>query len=111
MPIPLIIYAKVIFQPKNPIINTTRYSLIKGDVIRKEKDTPRGIPASKKLIKSGIEEQEQNGVIAPKSDAKKLPHPLVPVIQALTFCCDKKLRRNPIIEIITKRSSIIFTES
>jgi len=108
---PLITYASVIFQPKNPNINTTRYSLTSGDVTRKEKFTPKGIPASKKLIKRGIEEQEQNGVIAPNSEAKKLPHPLVPIIQALTFCCDKKLRKNPMTEIITNRSSMIFTES
>jgi len=82
-----------------------------GDVTRNEKVTPKGIPAFRKLIKSGIEEQEQNGVIAPKSDAKKLPHPLVPIIQALTFSCDRKLRKNPITEIITNRSSIIFRES
>jgi hypothetical protein len=82
-----------------------------GEVIRNEKVTPKGIPASKKLMKRGMEEQEQNGVIAPKSDAKKLPHPLVPIIQALIFCCERKLRKNPITEIITNKSSIIFTES
>jgi len=62
-------------------------------------------------MKRGIEEQEQNGVIAPKSDAKKLPQPLVPAIQDLILACDKKLRINPMAEIITNKSSIIFTES
>src|SRR3989338_8874991 len=70
---PLITYARVIFHPKKPIIKTTKYSLIRGDVIRKEKVTPKGIPASKKLMKSGIEEQEQKGVTAPKREARKFP--------------------------------------
>ena len=54
--------------------------------MRKEKVIHRGTPAFKKLIKIGIEEHEQNGVTAPKSDAKKFPQPLLPVIQALIFC-------------------------
>ena len=44
-----------------------------GEVIRNEKVTPNGTPAFKRLIKIGIEEQEQNGVMAPKSAAIKLP--------------------------------------
>jgi len=38
--------------------------------MRKEKVIPNGIPASTKPIKSGPEEQEQNGVTAPKVTAK-----------------------------------------
>ena len=63
--------------------------------MRKEKVMPKGTPAFKKLIKIGIEEHEQNGVTAPKSAAKKLPQPLVPVLQALIFCCEIKLLKNP----------------
>jgi hypothetical protein len=40
-------------------------------VIKKEKVTPSGIPALRNPTKSGIEEQVQNGVMAPNSDAKK----------------------------------------
>src|SRR3989338_6944077 len=72
---PLTTYKTVIFQPKKPSIKTTRYSLIRGDVIRKENETPSGIPASKKPKNRGMEEQEQNGVTAPKREAAKLPTP------------------------------------
>jgi len=85
--------------------------LIKGDVIRKEKVMPKGTPAFKKLIKIGIEEHEQNGVTAPKSDAKKLPQPFVSVIQDFIFCCEIKLLKNPIAAIKTNKSRIILTES
>ena len=50
-------------------------SLTRGDVIKKEKVTPSGIPPCTKPINSGTEEQEQNGVIAPKSEAKKYSKP------------------------------------
>jgi len=40
-----------------------------GEEIRKEKVTPRGSPAEVKPIKSGIDEQEQNGVTVPSSAA------------------------------------------
>jgi hypothetical protein len=49
----------------------TATSFTKGDVIRKAKVTPSGIPPFTKPIKSGMEEQEQKGVIAPNNDAKK----------------------------------------
>ena len=39
------------------------------DVIKNEKVTPKGIPASRKPKKRGIDEHEQNGVTAPKSEA------------------------------------------
>jgi hypothetical protein len=43
--------------------------LTKGEVIRKEKATPRGTLLFKKAMKRGIDEQEQKGVIVPKKDA------------------------------------------
>lgn len=46
-------------------------SLTSGEVMRKEKVIPRGIPHFKNPIKSGIELQLQKGVIAPKNDARK----------------------------------------
>jgi len=52
------------------VYNITRAtSLTMGEVIRKEKVTPRGIPDSTKPIKIGTEEQEQNGVTTPSSEA------------------------------------------
>ena len=41
-----------------------------GEEIKKEKVTPMGSPALVKPIKSGIEEQEQKGVIVPRSAAR-----------------------------------------
>jgi hypothetical protein len=38
-----------------------------GDEIKKLKVIPNGSPADVKPIKSGIDEQEQNGVTVPKS--------------------------------------------
>jgi hypothetical protein len=46
--------------------------LISGEVIKKAKEVPSGIPVFKKLKNNGIEEQEQKGVTAPKSAAAKL---------------------------------------
>jgi hypothetical protein len=43
-----------------------------GEEIRKEKETPIGSPALVKPIKSGIEEQEQNGVTVPSKAPKIL---------------------------------------
>ena len=40
-----------------------------GDDIKNEKVTPRGSPALVKPIKSGIDEQEQNGVTVPSNAA------------------------------------------
>jgi hypothetical protein len=44
-----------------------------GEEIRKEKVTPRGTPDSTNPIKSGMAEQEQNGVTIPNSEANTLP--------------------------------------
>jgi len=49
--------------------------LTKGEVIKKEKVMPRGMPHFKKPIKSGIDEQLQKGVIAPKREARKYSSP------------------------------------
>ena len=40
-----------------------------GDEIKNENVTPTGSPAEVKPMKSGIDEQEQNGVTVPKSAA------------------------------------------
>ena len=52
------------------LINSTRLprSTI-GEEMRKEKVTPSGRPALVNPMKSGIEEQEQNGVTVPSSAA------------------------------------------
>jgi len=46
-------------------------SFTSGEVIRNAKVTQRGIPALKNPINKGIDEQVQNGVIAPNKEAKK----------------------------------------
>jgi hypothetical protein len=46
-------------------------SFIKGELIRKVKVIPKGIPELRNPMNKGIEEQEQNGVIIPKSAAKR----------------------------------------
>lgn len=46
-------------------------SLTRGEVIKKDKVTPKGIPADRKPINKGIEEHEQKGVTTPKDEAKK----------------------------------------
>jgi hypothetical protein len=46
-------------------------SFTKGEVIRKEKVTPKGIPPLRNPTNKGIEEHVQKGVIAPNNDAKK----------------------------------------
>ena len=50
-------------------------SLIKGDVIKKVNVRPRGIPAFKKPMNKGMEEQLQKGVIAPNIAEKKYSKP------------------------------------
>ena len=46
-------------------------SLTKGDVIRKANVTPKGMPPFTNPMNKGMEEQEQNGVMAPNRAAKK----------------------------------------
>jgi len=49
----------------------TAASFTRGEVIRKEKVTPRGIPDSTKPIKRGTDEQEQKGVTTPSMEANR----------------------------------------
>jgi hypothetical protein len=55
----------------------TATSFTNGEVIRKEKVTPRGIPPFTNPINKGIDEHEQKGVTAPKNDAKKYSNPYI----------------------------------
>ena len=64
-------YTSVAFSPKSPRNMATATSFTKGEVIRNEKVTPNGIPPFTNPINSGMDEQEQKGVTAPKKDAKK----------------------------------------
>ena len=60
--------------------------LINGDVIKNEKVTPKGTPASKKPKNIGMDEHEQKGVTAPNREADKFPKPIfIPVSHFLTF--------------------------
>jgi hypothetical protein len=57
-----------------PNIAGKRYkedSLIKGELIKKAKVIPKGIPAPRKPMNKGIEEQEQKGVTIPRIAAIK----------------------------------------
>jgi hypothetical protein len=49
----------------------TATSFTNGEVIRKAKVTPNGIPPFTNPMNNGMEEQEQNGVIAPKIEANR----------------------------------------
>jgi hypothetical protein len=89
----------------------TRYSLTKGEVIRNENVTPNGTPALRKLINKGIEEHEQNGVIAPNIEASKFAKAFFPISHSLTLPTGKYDLKTPIIEIRTNKSNNIFTES
>jgi hypothetical protein len=68
--IPLSAYKKAIVQPKVPPIKINTTSFTSGEVIKNEKAIPSGISASRKPINTGIQEQEQKGVIAQKILAK-----------------------------------------
>jgi len=84
---------------------------MRGEVIKKENVTPRGIPAPKKLKKIGMDEHEQKGVIAPKMEAKKLPIiPLCP-IHFFTLFFGRKVLKTPIAKIIIYKSRRILRES
>jgi hypothetical protein len=50
--------------------------LINGEVIKKEKVIPNGTPASKNPRNIGMDEHEQNGVIAPNKEADRFPKPI-----------------------------------
>ncbi len=57
--------------PNKPRNMATATSFTNGDVIKKANVTPSGIPPFTNPIKSGIDEQEQNGVMPPNKEAKK----------------------------------------
>ena len=59
------------FQPNSPHSSTTAISLIRGEVIRKARVMPSGMRARVKPRNSGMLEQEQNGVMAPKPAPRK----------------------------------------
>jgi hypothetical protein len=61
----------VILSPKIQRNIATATSFTSGEVMRNENVTPRGIHHLINPTNKGIEEQLQNGVIAPKNDAKK----------------------------------------
>ena len=50
-------------------------SLTKGEVTKKAKVTPKGIPPFTKPINKGTDEQEQKGVTTPKIEAIKYSNP------------------------------------
>jgi hypothetical protein len=70
---PVDIYRRAVFHPNNPNNNTSATSLIIGAAIRNENVTPRGMPDSTNPRKSGMAEQEQNGVTTPNKLASTLP--------------------------------------
>ena len=65
----------MILKPKIPRNIATAISLTKGEVTKKANVTPRGIPPFTNPMNKGTEEQEQNGVTAPKNDAIKYSNP------------------------------------
>ncbi len=60
-------------------------SLTKGEVIKKEREIPNGILACIIPINNGMEEQEQNGVTAPNTDAATFPNPVFFIFFPGTF--------------------------
>ena len=72
-------------------------------MIRKERAIPSGIRAFMKPKKSGIEEQEQNGVTAPSRDAAMLPRPKRALdIVFWSFPADMKVRMKAITDTTVK---------
>lgn len=61
----------VVFQPKRAGKRINEASFTRGEAIKKAKVTPSGIPALKKPMNKGIEEQEQKGVTTPNKAANK----------------------------------------
>ena len=108
---PLTTYEIVIGSPNSPIMRMTKYSLIIGEVIKNEKVTPKGTPALIKPIKIGTEEQEQKGVIAPKSAAMRLLKMPPPCIHERKRFSGSQVRKIPIKKIIAPRRAMIFIES
>lgn len=85
-------------------------SLTNGEVIKKEKVTPKGIPALRKPTNNGIDEQVQKGVTAPNMDAKTYSsqNNLFLARKSLIFSIGKYEFNNVISHVITKRSKMIL---
>ena len=62
----------VVLIPNKPTNKPIATSFTKGDVIKKEKVTPKGIPPLTKPINRGTDEQEQKGVTTPKKTCCKI---------------------------------------
>ena len=75
MSIPMMLYSNDILGPSKAGNNKSEDSLTSGELIRKVKVTPSGIPAERKPMNKGIEEQEQKGVIAPSIAARRYSKP------------------------------------
>jgi hypothetical protein len=83
-----------------------------GAAIKKEKVTPKGIPASIKPRKRGIAEHEQKGVTIPKTDASTLPtNKGFPSRAFLVFSGEKKVLMIPTIKMINTNNIITFGTS
>ena len=65
----------VVLSPNKPTNKPMATSFTKGEVIKKEKVTPKGIPPLTKPINKGTDEQEQKGVTTPKRLAIKYSKP------------------------------------
>ena len=88
---------------------TTATSLIIGAATKKEKVTPIGIPASRKPMKRGIAEQEQNGVTIPSKPAKTFPpNNDLPSSFLRVFSGEKNDRAMPAIKMTSTSKRNIF---
>jgi len=74
---PTTTYAMAIRQLKMLARSKTEARSTSGDEIKKENVTPIGRPALVKPMNSGIDEQEQNGVIAPNNEARRYCNPYI----------------------------------
>ena len=100
----------VIFNQNIPKNIATATSLTSGEVIRKEKVTQSGIHHLINHTNKGIEEQLQNGVIAPKNDAKRYSsqNNLFLCKKSLIFCIGRYELRKVISITIPIRRMMIF---
>ena len=79
-----------------PASTTTATWFTMGLAMRKDRVTPRGMPASTKPMKRGMEEQEQKGVTAPRPTAiRRAPGPERPFIMARTRSGVSRARSQP----------------
>ena len=65
----------VVLTPKEPRNIATATSFTSGEVIRNANVTPKGMPPFTKPMNRGIDEHEQNGVIAPNNEASRYCRP------------------------------------